>query len=185
MKKLLVLSLFLASCESSNQDNNSGDALDNNSGDVLARISFRGSCTDKEIPSKHKPIDTYEAEGFFNLLENDSFGFISATSDEMKKRFDTELNDNLDEWMAITDIPEIDIYEIPSKFLNGDQLNIPATHNYDDTGETRSIYANRKAECSLKIESIEGVIPASIFEKESLCFSLDCSLESMDILPIS
>ena len=177
MKKILVLSLFLASCESSNQDSNLGD--------VIGRISFGGSCTDLEAPSKHKPIDTYEVEGSLSLYKNDSFGFISVTSDELNKRFDTELNDNLDEWMAITDIPEINIYKIPSKFLNGDQWNIPAIHNYDDTGETRSIYADRKAECSLKVKSTEGVIPASIFEKESLCFSLDCYFESMDLLPES
>ena len=175
MKKLLVLSFFLASCESSNQNDNSGD--------ILARISFGGTCTDLEAPSKYKPMDTYEVRGLFNLFKNDSFGFINVTSDEMEKRFDTEVTDNLDEWMAVIDIPEIDIYKIPSKFLNGDQLNIHAIHNYDDTGDTRSIYANREAECSLKIESIEGMVPASIFERESLCFSLDCSLKSMDLMP--
>ena len=175
MKMLLVLSFFLASCESSNQNDNLGD--------ILARISFGGSCTDLEAPSKHKPVDIYEVRGLFSLLENDSFGFISVTPDEMKKRFDTEVTDNLDEWMAIIDIPEIDIYKIPSKFLNGDQLNIHAIHNYDDTGDTRSIYANREAECSLKIESIEGVIPASIFKRESVCFALDWSLKSLELMP--
>ena len=105
MKMLLVLSFFLASCESSNQNDNLGD--------ILARISFGGSCTDLEAPSKNKPVDIYEVRGLFSLLENDSFGFISVTPDEMKKRFDTEVTDNLDEWMAIIDIPEIDIYKFP------------------------------------------------------------------------
>lgn len=171
MKKLLALSLLLVSC-SENQSKRS---------EVVAQLELVGKCTDLEVPSKYKPIDTYEVEATLRIYKTDSKyntgGFISPTTDDFVKRIEEqgEVSDyeNIDEWLSVTDTPSISIPDFPSNLLNETEWNVSAIHNYtvDD-----SVYGERAAECSLTLVSKTGIIPEELFQKDRLCFSFGSCL---------
>ena len=172
MKKLLALSLLLVSCSQEDQSKRS---------EVVAQLDFVGKCTDLEVPSKYKPIDTYEVEAKLSIYKTDSKyntgGFISTTSDDLIKRIqergEVSEYENIDEWFAVIDNPSISIPDFPSNLLNETEWNVSAIHNYT---EDNSIYGERAAECSLTLESKTGIIPEELFEKDRLCFSFGSCL---------
>ncbi|MDA9986313.1 hypothetical protein N9E26_01110 [bacterium] len=176
-KKLLALTLLLVSCSETQTS----------STEEIGRLNLIGECTDLEVPSRFKPIDTYEVEGWLRILKqsNDGLrtsGLLVVTQDEILKRRnrpDLEESDNIDEWLALSDTPSIEIYEFPSYLLNEtDWEKLPAVHNYD---VNYSVYAERKAECSLIVESKEGFIPVEILEKETLCFdTIGCLMRDIN-----
>ena len=184
MRKLLALTFLLASCSE----------YQTSSTEEIAKLDLIGKCTDLEVPSRFKPIDTYEVEGWLSIDKRTSnnrletSGILFVSSDELLRRAENqpELGDNnLDEWLAFTDTPAIDIYDFPSYLLNEtDWEKLPAIHNYDD--ENYSVYAERKAECSLTVKSKEGFIPVELLEKERLCFDfIGCLIRGDTIDPLN
>ena len=173
MKKYLVVCFLLISCGSNNNDSPPTERT---------IINLSGQCTDLETPSRYKDAGTYDVEGFFSILHTDelrTFGHLTVTLDQLSALYEAQGNPedydgNLDLWMAQSDAPSITFWEIPSSALKETQWNFESIHNYDDTGETNTHYADIKGQCSLKVGRIEGEIPTEIFEKETLCFSDEC-----------
>ena len=178
MKKLLALSLLLVSC-SENQTSKSED---------IAELQFVGQCTDLETPSKYKPIDTYEVEatlwvsklsGDLEIAKYQTNGFVSVTVDELERRYEEQAANefsglaDLDEWLAKTDVPTIDIADFPSTLLNQTEWKLSSIHNYTDDG---SVYGERTGECSLSLKSKTGIIPEELFERKRLCFEISTCL---------
>lgn len=176
MKRYLALCFFLVSCGFDNNDSPSVEST---------KINLSGQCSDLETPSRYKEAGTYDVMGWFTIWHSDdlrTFGYLSVTGEQMRELMESlgdysDYDGDFDQWLAQSDTPSIDIWEIPSTALNETQWNFESIHNYDDTGETNTHYADRRGQCSLKVESIEGEIPIEIFEKETLCFSSDCNFK--------
>lgn len=176
IKKLSIFLFLIASCSSENILNQSDER----------KLILAGECKDLEQPSRFKDPDSYKVNGWFSvyLKESDIIlqsGYLFIEPEEISSRFDNigsvEDYPSLNHWMAVTDLPVITIWDLPSNLLSQDRWVVPSIHNYDDTGEYPSSYADLRGECRLEVTERVGEMPTAIFEKDVTCFDADCSLD--------